>query len=433
MSTDIFNKEINKKQSLDFPLQYNYQLEKFIKVMNVVLLFYLCIYGTIIIYYDGMIFRSLKDVVMLIISLLSIVLIVSRKYMYNDLKVILFFLFYITIFGLIGHLMTGTPLNYIYGFKVTILPLLMLFLGYILRGKSVSDLIILFKFLYVLIISVWVIQYILGIEKLMELGFVYGVNVRNFGQEIPRLPSLVGIPSAYGMLLAVLGIMVERNDKLCQRYVLVRWLVKINTLVFLLLSTQRTSIIFWVVTQICMFVFYIRNSLRQKQLLILSATFLIVPFIVIVIANFDTRLYSTSSFSHRLEHWFIHLPYLFSFEGLLGLGLGAVGAATIRVHQLGYDVSNYYVDNQFFAFYQQGGILGTILWIIFLMLIMYKLISNYLLNEKKSFKNIEVTALSMLIGVFIAGFFTNTLEVFPFNVFFWMFIGIALSINNQKK
>lgn len=81
------------------------------------------------------------------------------------------------------------------------------------------------------LISVWVLQYVIGIDELVNFGFIYGVNVIHFIGGLPRLPSLIGFPDGYAVLLAFLGFIIEKDTNIIKRQIL-RKLVGIITFIF---------------------------------------------------------------------------------------------------------------------------------------------------------------------------------------------------------
>lgn len=106
------------------------------QVMFYVLLVYLSFYGLVSVYVDNIVFRSLKDVGMLLLAVVGM----SRLYRGQPNFIVLFlFLFSSILFiGSMNLLLGGSIVSWVYGVKVTFLPMLMLFAGMYIAEKRRS-------------------------------------------------------------------------------------------------------------------------------------------------------------------------------------------------------------------------------------------------------------------------------------------------------
>jgi hypothetical protein len=396
-----------------------------------ILISYLSVYGTIAIFIDSITVRSIKDIILISLVAYAMINIFFKEKNKVFIYILLLILIFVVIIGLLGLILTGKVVAWIYGFKVTILPMCLIFLGYFLSKKSIGNFEKTYCYIFILMLVAWVVQYKLGVTQLIAIGYEYGLNIKHFVGGMPRLPSIVGYPDGYAFLLAIFGILVERA-KFLSRNLNFQWGVRFLTFIFLLVSTIRAAILLWVVCQTVLFLLNYKTFSRNSLTLALSFIFFIIlGFISILYINLLSRdfnisihLLSINSLLIRFGHWGDNLPSLFSIHGLLGYGLGMVGAASRRIADLGHTSADYAVDNQFFAFYEQFGLIGFSLIMIFLIIILYQLFKRYInFNDNDT----PVTSIALIIGTLFSGFFANTLEIYPFNVVLWLFIGMSLT------
>ncbi|MDI3092400.1 hypothetical protein QJ133_14840 [Priestia megaterium] len=315
----------------------------------------------------------------------------------------------------------GDLAGFVYGLKITVFPLLLIFSGVLMTHFGLKlDRVTLFVFITIII--TWVIQYNQGIDALVAMGWEYGVQVKNFNHATPRLPSSVGTPDGYAFLLCITGILLEYSTMIRNKKKL-KFIIKIVTLTFLILATIRSALVFWLVFQLLMSFYYVKKLKYRVKYLVLSIYYMLfstIPIAIIYLSR--SSLSSTSSLEDRLSHWGGNLQPIWSLEGIVGSGLGSVGAASRRTATLGYQSTNYAVDNQFIAFYEQLGAIGTFclfsIFSILLFMIIYNVKKNNSINAK--------VAHCLMVCTFISGFFTNVLELYPFNLFLWIYIGKAL-------
>lgn len=395
------------------------------QVMFYVLLVYLSFYGLVSVYVDNIVFRSLKDVGMLLLAVVGM----SRLYRGRPNFIVLFlFLFSSILFiGSMNLLLGGSIVSWVYGVKVTFLPMLMLFAGmYIAEKKAIytfarTNLIILF-----LLITGWLIQYSLGIDKLISLGFVYGVNIKHYLEGVPRLNSITVSPDSYAYALLITGLIAEKV-RTAEKYRLFQMFIRLLVFSFLLLSTIRSALVFWIIYQIVTFVLRVRKYNRNNMLL-LSGVFLLLPGAVVfgfrLMENYN--LLSINSMLVRFQSWGSYLTSPFTMNGVIGNGIGAVGAASRRTHMLGLESRDYPVDNQYFSFYEQIGWIGIIYLVVLFAWMAACLHKRMISLPAADAMRLPQMAIALLIGAAAASFTTNVLELFPGNVSIWLVVGMAL-------
>ncbi|WP_342554640.1 hypothetical protein [Paenibacillus sp. FSL R7-0652] len=395
------------------------------QVMFYVLLVYLSFYGLVSVYVDNIVFRSLKDVGMLLLAVVGM----SRLYRGQPNFIVLFlFLFSSILFiGSMNLLLGGSIVSWVYGVKVTFLPMLMLFAGmYIAEKKAIytfarTNLIILF-----LLITGWLIQYSLGIDKLISLGFVYGVNIKHYLEGVPRLNSITVSPDSYAYALLITGLIAEKV-RTAEKYRLFQMFIRLLVFSFLLLSTIRSALVFWIIYQIVTFVLRVRKYNRNNMLL-LSAVFLLLPGAVVfgfrLMENYN--LLSINSMLVRFQSWGSYLTSPFTMNGVIGNGIGAVGAASRRTHMLGLESRDYPVDNQYFSFYEQIGWIGIIYLVVLFAWMAACLHKRMISLPAADAMRLPQMAIALLMGAAAASFTTNVLELFPGNVSIWLVVGMAL-------
>jgi|GEM_PF-1171470 len=397
------------------------------------LLLFVSVYGLMSVFVDNLLVRSIKDVLMLLFAAVSILSIVQRGLAIGlSMLALIGGMVAIGAFGVL----TGIDIVvWVYGVKITILPLLLMFLGMYIAPhmqRGVLDSIYLTVFL--LAVGGWLTQYMLGIERLMAMGFVYGVNIKHFADGMPRLPSIAFSPDNYAYLLAISGLLLERSRLLARRPWL-RVAVLATTGVFLVLSTIRSALVLWLVSQLCLYLLKLRAA-GQGGMLWLALLLLAGPTfgIGMLLLLQERDLLSLGSTLDRFSHWGDYLVSPLSLNGMVGFGLGAVGAASKRTVALGRESGSYAVDNQYLALYEQVGAAGMLLMLLLTVLLIARLLANLRHADSSAqsgawrVDGARQTELSvaLIAGGLFAGLTTNVLELFPYNVFLWLAIGGCL-------
>ncbi len=389
------------------------------------LLLYLSVYGLISIYVDNIVIRSLKDAGMLLLAFYTLIRVYRQQIDFMNL--LLFVLASLVILGSLNVLVGSSVVTLIYGIKITLLPLVMLFTGMFMaqHGRvfafARTNLVI-----FIMLIAGWCVQYALGIEKLITMGFVYGVNIKNYLEGVPRLSSITYSPDGYAYALLMTGIIAERT-RMAVNHRSFRTLIQLLTISFLLLSTIRSALLLWCVYQMVLFMMSMRRYSR-RNILVLAFVFMAMPAAVFLGGRLlqSKNLLSSSSLLDRLQTWGSSLTSPFTMNGMIGNGIGSVGAASRRTHMIGLNSSNFAVDNQYFSLYEQTGWIGLVYFLILFMLLFITLVKRMKAPSEPGVSTLPQAAIAMGAGVAAASLTTNVLELFPANVFFWMFIGMAL-------
>jgi len=379
-------------------------------------LLYISIYGTVSIYVDNILFRSLKDVVLLIMVAYGLLYCIRKELVHPLLTYVYVSLYVVSLTSL---LISRDFLAMIYGVKITLLPIGMLYFGAVLANRlNIKKLLFC---IYLLLVSSWLIQYFLGIERLMDLGFVYGVNIKHF-YGLLRLPSTVGAPDNYALYIGIIGAWLSNHFNGRGRLILL-----VITTILVTLSTLRTAILFWIVYLLFIFFKRIKNTTAKGKSLSLSMVCFFSALIIMIAPLFIRTSYaSTKSIIERVANWSSNIQPINSAEGIVGNGIGVVGAASRRIADLNINSLDYAVDNQYIAMYQQLGIAGLF---FFVMLI---LMCCVLLKKREA-----TESLAILTATAASCFVTNTIELFPFNILFWTLVGMNLnkgiSIPNKER
>ena len=446
------------------------------------LLLFVSVYGLMSVFVDNLLVRSIKDVLMLVFAAVSILYVLQKGSVLG--ASLLALIGGMVVIGAFGVLTGIDVVVWVYGVKITILPLLLLFLGmYIAPRLHRGALDRTYLIVFLLAVGGWTAQYLLGMERLMQMGFVYGVNIKHFADGMPRLSSIAFSPDNYAYLLAISGLLLERSKMLANRPWL-RLIVMVATGVFLMLSTIRSALVLWLVSQLCLFLLKVRGE-GQGGLFWLALLLLAGPTVgtglLLVLQERD--LLSIGSTLDRFSHWGDYLVSPISLFGMMGFGLGAVGAASKRTVALGRENGSYAVDNQYLAIYEQIGTAGILLMAVLTVVLMAKLLSNLRhadgalpgstaglaggrsggvalsvsavgasssreaarLREtggqhsavetqhsnpapaiQRNYIRQTELAIALIAGGLFAGLTTNVLELFPYNVFLWLAIGSCL-------
>lgn len=394
----------------------------YVKLPKIIFLYiiFISFYGTIAVFVDSSIFKLSKDIFLALIGAYYIFKFFLRKRFEKKTFIIisvLSLIILVSVFSLINPSYNYDLTDFAYGVKTTIFPMIGVLIGIFLKQSRMNIYKPLYLIFFVIIIG-WIIQRVLGLNELMSMGFEYAVNVKTFNGNL-RLPSLVGTPDAYAFLLSLTGILVEWDLRTKGRKGLAN-MFRIITLLFLLLATIRSAIIFWIIYQVVATLKSFFDLAPKKAYI--SIAFILFLSLPIIFGGYyllsNTTLGSSSSTQDRLSHWGDNLSPLFSKEGMYGKGIGSVGSASVSTSKLNSTDSSYAVDNQFFAIYEQLGVLGVISMAFLLLLIIRGCTisskNNHLNNGKK-----------ILLALAFSSMFTNCLELYPFNIILWIQLGMC--------
>ncbi|HEX6923350.1 MAG TPA: O-antigen ligase family protein [Bacillales bacterium] len=115
---------------------------------------------------------------------------------------------------------------------------------------------------------------------------------------------------------------------------------------------------------------------------------------------------------------------------VIGTGFGTYGdSATLSYGSPIYDDYNierlFYSDNQYIEIIVQTGVIGVILFAVFLLNMLY------LIWKKRSGRNFAPVLLVLLLGAYAAGCYYNIWENDIFGLFYFAMLGYLLNVNNQ--
>lgn len=154
-------------------------------------------------------------------------------------------------------------------------------------------------------------------------------------------------------------------------------------------------------------------------MLVLAVVFLTLPAVVFFGGRFlqSKNLLSSSSLLDRLQIWGSSLTSPFTMNGMIGNGIGSVGAASRRTHMMGLNSSNFAVDNQYFSLYEQTGWIGLAYFLMLFMWLLVTLVRRMNASPYSAGSRLPQVAIALGAGVAAASMTTNVLELFPANVF----------------
>ncbi|MEN3780760.1 hypothetical protein [Priestia megaterium] len=399
---------------------------------------YASIYGTLSIFLDNLVVRSLKDVALIGFVFISVIwMIFNKKIPLTYLNLlILSSVTAITVISLLSILNGNALVTLVYGVKITIFPLSCLFFGIFLKNMK-YDMHRVLIVIYVLMIVAWLIEAKLGVDKLVSMGFEYAVNVKNFADGAPRYPSIVGFPNSYAFLLALVGLLLE-SSFIGKNKRKIAFVVKVLTFIFLILSTMRSALLLFLFCQAFTYFRQINIAKGRKKHLLYSMVMFclaIIPVGFYFLIKDNASLLNLNSLHDRLGHWLSNLPAAGSLESFIGLGLGTVGGASRRIAELGYVSKDYPVDNQYISFYEQVGLLGIIAFSCLLFSVIFQLHSyskNITNLDESNIRELRITT-SLVVATLFSSLFTNLLEIYPYNVFLFTYIGMQLHPYFHRK
>lgn len=391
------------------------------KIIYSIFLIYISIYGTAEIFLnDNLVFKSSKEALLIFLS-------ISCWMHLWKIKENAYFKFAVEIYGLLFFLLLinyvfnwsqNNVYTFLYGIKITFLPLLAMPIGIILSIRKIKILSIIFS-LWILLISGWIIQKILGLQWLINNGFKYAINVKHFSNGEIRLPSVVGTPDNYAYLLSLLScyLIYSSIDK---RKYLNSAVIFLISFAFLFLSTIRSALLFLLIFVV--FSVIITAFRVNKNAALLIFTTILVSISIVLSTIYINPLLSTESLTDRATNWREGTTLLSSTSSVVGNGVGIVGSADTSISLNTLNIKGKAIDNQYLAFYEQIGLIGLFI----LSIIFFKIINN--VNKKPLIRFVAPITLALL----FCGIFTNLLEIYPFNVFLWLFIGESLGdVSNE--
>lgn len=271
------------------------------------------------------------------------------------LKTSIFLMSYLSVIGIVIGRNVVSLIVALQGVKLLLLPIL-------LSIGAVSDRIRwdrIFKVLVVLSsvqISVAIGEYFIGVSKLMDLGLVYGTQIRQIEGQL-RAPALFSTHFEFGLFCAALFSASIYANEIASR--IGRMWIKFGIFFGIfgaILSTARTALLI-----VCV-VFMIKkiesSEIPNRFLIRLFRLGAISAFFILLVIFLPSVVTSKSLFS-RFENW---ASILGSFNVFLGGGIGIAGGATNSNFA---DISKrIVVDNYILSLLVQVGVLGLVLFLM---------------------------------------------------------------------
>lgn len=298
----------------------------------------------------------LNIAVQLVLCIMIFVKIFKRRYFLSKHHIqCTFFVFALSAYGATIGWSNVKHATIFLGIKFLLLPLL--FSSLHVLDFSDCKKILYFGFIAQIANAVAVIvEVVLGQEKLLQLGFDYGTNIRDFSGTT-RFPGLtlanyeLGIFSAGVFALAYLILRDKNNEfKFSQNFLS---LVLGSSITCLIGSSSRSGMIF-------VLIFFVIFSLSVKKNFAGITIIVLILISAFIMASMRSWVFvDTSSTSLRIELWKI----LFARVNFwYGAGLGSAGSASNSSYaEVG---SRVFTDNQLIAFIYQCGLAGLILFFL---------------------------------------------------------------------
>lgn len=299
--------------------QYSQLTKKNNGMIYAMFIIYISCYGTLSIFYDNTVFKISKEVIFVLLLLYSLNYLFLLNTKKDNKSTLDIFLILSTIL-LINYFLNNNQLSiytFFYGIKITILPILSIFLGMYIQLRKINIVKPLIA-VWIILICTWLFQKYKGLDYLLNTGFKYGINVKHFFSDTLRLPSTVGTPDNYAFLLALVScylIYYTLEKKMYKSFAFYFLL----SLFFIFLSTIRSALLFYCIFLVLYLirVIYVLNKKYVYSFFLCS----IIIFVLLLITLPINPLFSLSSSQERLENWSSTITPLFSIEGLLEMDL----------------------------------------------------------------------------------------------------------------
>jgi hypothetical protein len=262
---------------------------------------------------------------------------------------------FISILGLLIGLGEVSPIVAFQGVKLLLLPIL-LSIGAInseIRWDKIFKVLVSLMFLQVLMA---ITEYVIGITKLLDLGLVYGTQVRQIEGQL-RAPALFSTHFEFGLFSAALFCASVYLKELSTN-LKIAW-IRLGAfcgILGVLLSTTRTAVL------IVVFVFIARKIETTdiaRKLFSLYLKTLILTVGSLLFLYFLPSVFTPDSIFSRFENWKIILN---SFNILFGKGAGIAGGATSS--NFAVASQRVVVDNYILSLLVQFGLAGLFLFLL---------------------------------------------------------------------
>jgi len=277
------------------------------------------------------------------------------------------------------------------------------------------------------------VQQLLGGERLNRLGFDWNTALRTAGGRLRSISTFnQPFPFAFFVTMAVLiGLSVALADPRRRRNRLFLWATP------MMVAGMFTAIVRGAILALAIGIVYLAIS-RFRGLVHLGV--LGIVGLLLVPGGAFKVFTSSSSLGQRQSGWSNTVELI--VERPLGWGLGTVGAAGEKAWPLPDDTTPrfnlpiwmvpYQPDNQYIAIGLQLGVLG--LWCFVLIVA-----GAYAHARREARRNDGPDAAlahgiaASVLGAAVAGLVATYWEIFPLDLYFWMLLGVLLSISNPSS
>lgn len=279
-----------------------------------------------------------------------------------------------------------------------------------------------------------IVQQILGGDRLNQLGFDWNTALRTAGGRLRSISTFnQPFPFAFYVTLALLiGLSVALADPRRLRNKL--FLVASPMIAFGML----TAIVRGAILALGVGLVYL--AISRFRPLVHAGVAAIVALLLFVPGGAFKVFTSSTSLGQRQSGWSSTAAYI--VERPLGYGLGAVGAAGEKAWPLPDDTTPrfglpiymvpYQPDNQYITIGLQLGVLG--LW-SFLLVVFggYAHARRIARTAGGDDASLAHGIAASILGAAVAGLVATYWEIFPLDLYFWMTLGVLLSISNPSS
>jgi O-antigen ligase len=281
-----------------------------------------------------------------------------------------------------------------------------------------------------------VVQQFLGTDRLINLGYQYGLEIRSTGDML-RSFGTFNQPFGYAlflMLTILIGLAVALADPRRRRSQVFFWLLPF-LLVGMIVSVVRASYLGLVLGMVFMGVLRYRKALAALGAVLLA----VVPAALLLLPRGTlSTVLSGDSLATRADGWGV--TWALIVQHPLGAGLGSAGSAAQKIvtdalqlpdtlasridgataYSLGLP---YQPDNYYIKLLVELGPIGLWLFVMFLAaaLLSTTKVAQFALTDADSALAVGVGA--VLVAAAAASFVSTYLEIFPMDFYTWLLLG----------
>ena len=272
------------------------------------------------------------------------------------------------------------------------------------------------------LVGLW--QQLVGEDRLVGLGYEYGVHVRTTQQYL-RSFSTFNQPFPFAFFLAMvilLGIAVALAD-----------LGSLRSKIFLVtVPVLSTALVFTFVRGAWLILglgFAYLAFHRYRWLLLLAPLALL--SLLVLPGQFGAAAFASGSFNERQVGWTENLGKVTSQP--IGNGIGTTGASAEKTIDVKDSFAAFYQpDNQYFKVLYELGVIG--LWLFVLVLVFSFAYTRQVERKLTGFDRALVIGVSAhILGIAAACFVATYFEVFPLELYFWLLLGVVENCSRESS